>query len=393
MTSLKPARKKKGGRSSGNYRSTVPWIVVALAALVVALLFFFRQGPEGGDSPIEARLLELAAERGVAPSSVVIDDPIVKQGDVFVRTWRFEFGDRQERDGFVGDIEIEAAARHAKVVPPADLGAEEIALLMDFGSEAFDLELGLAEPKVAAVQPTPVPTRAPTATPRPQPAPGSRGKLAILLDDAGQNDDLVPDAIALPAQVGFAVLPFLPRSAETANAAYAAGHEVWLHLPMEPQNYPANNPGPGAVLVGMTTDELRTTVHSAINNVPHAVGVNNHMGSKATADLKTMTWIMQELSARGMAFIDSRTTTRTVAEKAARAQGVPTNRRRVFLDNTREPGAIRKQLDEAVYQCRINGEAIAIGHLDPVTVQVLAEELPTIAERGADLVNPSDLVR
>jgi len=384
---------KKGGQFPGNYRSTVPWIVVALAALVVALLFFFRSGPEGKDSPIEERLLELAAGRGVARSSVVIDDPIVKMDNVFVRTWRFEFGDRAAREGFVGDLEIEAAARHATVLRPSDLGADEVALRLDFGAEAFDLKLEISKPKVAVVPPTPVPTQRPTATPRPQPAPGARGRLAILLDDAGQKDDLVGDAIALPDQVGIAILPFLPKSAETATAMHAAGHEVWLHLPMEPQDYPADNPGPGAVLVSMTTDELRTTVHSAINNVPHAVGVNNHMGSRATADLKTMTWIMQELSARGMAFIDSRTTTRTVAENAARAQGVPTNRRHVFLDNERKSSAIRNQLDEAVYRCRIDGEAIAIGHLDPVTVRVLAEELPGISKRGADLVKPSDLVR
>lgn len=385
--------KKKGGRFSDSYRSTVPWIVVALAALVVALLFFFRPAPEGGESPIEARLLELAAARGVPPTSVVADDPIVKTGDVFIRTWRFEFGDREARDGFIGDLELEAAARHASIVPPPDLGADEITLLMDFGSEAFDLKLDVAEPKMTSAPPTPVPSPNPTATPRPQPAPGARGRLAILLDDAGQNDDLVSEAAALPPQIGIAVLPFLPRTAETANAMYAAGHEVWLHLPMEPQNYPADNPGPGAVLVSMSTDELRTTVHSALNNVPHVVGVNNHMGSKATADLKTMTWIMQELSVRGMSFIDSRTTTRTVAEKAARAQGVPTNRRHVFLDNVRTAEAISSQLAEAVYRCRIDGAAIAIGHLDPVTVQVLAEELPGLAERGADLVKPSDLVR
>lgn len=385
--------KKKSGRFPDSYRSTVPWIAVALAALVVALLFFFRPGPGDKDSPIEERLLQLAAKRGVAQSSVVVDDPITKMGDVFVRTWRFEFGDRAARDGFIGDLEIEAAARHAAVVPPPDLGAEEAVVFMDFGFEAFDLKLTVSEPKVAAVPPTPVPTKRPTATPRPQPAADARGRLAILLDDAGQKEDLVPAAAALPGQVGVAVLPFLPRSAETATAMYEAGHEVWLHLPMEPENYPANNPGPGAVLVGMTTDELRTTVHSALNNIPHAVGVNNHMGSRATASLKTMTWVMQELSARGMAFIDSRTTIKTVAEKAARAQGVPTNRRHVFLDNERKASAIRRQLEEAVYRCRIDGEAIAIGHLDPVTVQVLAEELPGLAARGADLVKPSDLVR
>ncbi len=391
MPSRRTGRKKSG--SFPVRREMVPWIVVALAAMVVVLVFILRPGPEVEDSPIEARLLELAAARGVAPGTVVVDDPITKIDDVFVRTWRLEFGDRSARDGYVGDLEIEGAARQARVVVPPDLAAEEISLLMDFGPEAFDLKMTVAEPKVAAVVPTPVPTRKPTATPRPQPKPDARGRLAILLDDAGQKEDLVPAASALPTQVGIAILPFLPRSAETANAVHAAGHEVWLHLPMEPEDYPANKPGPGAVLVEMTTDELRTTVHSALNNVPHAVGVNNHMGSKATANLKTMTWIMQELSARGMAFIDSRTTIKTVAEKAARAQGVPTNRRHVFLDNDRNAAAIRKQLDEAVYRCRIDGEAIAIGHLDPVTVQVLAEELPSLAARGADLVKPSDLVK
>ncbi len=306
MPSRATGRKKRG--SFPVRREMVPWIVVALAAIVVILVFILRQGAEIEDSPIEVRLLELAAARGVVPDSVVVDDPITKIDAVFVRTWRLEFGDRVARDGYVGDLEIEGAARHARVVVPPDLAAEEISLLMDFGPEAFDLILTVAEPKTAAVEPTPVPTRMPTATPRPQPRPDARGRLAILLDDAGQNEDLVPAASALPTQVGIAILPFLPRSAETANAVHAAGHEVWLHLPMEPEDYPANKPGPGAVLVGMTTDELRTTVHSALNNVPHAVGVNNHMGSKATADLKTMTWIMQELSARGMAFIDSRTT-------------------------------------------------------------------------------------
>jgi len=162
---------------------------------------------------------------------------------------------------------------------------------------------------------------------------------------------------------------------------------------MEPENYPANDPGPGAVLMAMDSDDLRATIHSAINNIPHAVGVNNHMGSKATADLKTMTWIMQEIKTRDMAFIDSRTTVHTVAEEAAQAQGVPTNRRHVFLDNERSAAAIRIQLDEAVYRSRMEGEIIAIGHLDKVTIEVLSQELPGLAKRGADLVNPSDLVR
>jgi polysaccharide deacetylase 2 family uncharacterized protein YibQ len=237
------------------------------------------------------------------------------------------------------------------------------------------------------------PTLVASPTPKPEPAPNVRGRIAILLDDGGQKLDLVSKAAALPKEVGFAILPFLPKSGETAVALHEAGHEIWLHLPMEPENYPANDPGPGAVLMAMNSDDLRAAVHSAINNIPHAIGVNNHMGSKATADLKTMTWIMQELKTRKMAFIDSRTTVRTVAEEAAQAQGVPTNRRHVFLDNKRSAAAIRVQLDESVYRSRMEGEIIAIGHLDKVTIEVLSHELPGLAKRGADLVNPSDLVR
>jgi polysaccharide deacetylase 2 family uncharacterized protein YibQ len=174
---------------------------------------------------------------------------------------------------------------------------------------------------------------------------------------------------------------------------HQGGHEVWLHLPMEPERYPESDPGPGAVFVGMTDSEIRSAVHAAVNSVPHAVGVNNHMGSRATADLRVMTWVMQELHARNLAFIDSRTTRDTVAEDAARTLGVPSNRRHVFLDNQRSAASIRKQLEEAVELCRLEGEAIAIGHLDPVTVEVLAEELPTLAKRRADLVRPTALVR
>jgi polysaccharide deacetylase 2 family uncharacterized protein YibQ len=228
---------------------------------------------------------------------------------------------------------------------------------------------------------------------RPRPEPDARGRLALLLDDGGQNLDQVAAAARLPVEVAFAMLPFLPKTAETANLLHDAGHEIWLHLPMEPANYPRAQPGPGALFMSMSEAELRAAVHAALNDVPHVVGVNNHMGSKVTADLRTMTWIMQEIKGRGLAFIDSRTTPDTVAEEAARALGVPTNRRHVFLDNERHPAAVRRQLAEAVSRSRLEGEIIAIGHMDEVTIAVLADELPGLSERGADLVRPSALVR
>jgi polysaccharide deacetylase 2 family uncharacterized protein YibQ len=384
------SRRKKSNWKVEQWRMTA--LIVVAVAILAAVIWMLVRGERGIEGPFDARVMELAEERGVSAEDISADDPIRKVGEVFVRTWRLAFPNRSALDGFLGDLQIEGAARGAEVAHPEELGAETVRVRVDFDLEAFDFHLSVKEPRPVAERPV-EPTPLPSPTPKPQPAPDARGKLAILLDDGGQKLDLVPAAAALPTEVGFAILPFLPKSAETANALYDAGHEIWLHLPMEPQNYPANDPGPGAILMSMTDAELRQAIRSAINDIPHAVGVNNHMGSKVTADLKTMTWIMQELTSRGLAFIDSRTTIDTVAEEAARAQGVPTNRRHVFLDNERSAAAIRVQLDEAVYRSRMEGEIIAIGHLDEVTIEVLSQELPGLAKRGVDLVNPTDLVR
>ena len=386
-----PTRRKKALGSSS------PWmilaVVVALVVLAAVLWYLSRGGDAGERVALESRLVDLAAERGVGAEGIAADDSIRKVDGIFVRTWRFEFPNRAARDGFLGDLELESAARKTELTVADDLSSEVVRLRLGLETEAFDLHLGLAQ-AIPAVPPTAAPPMPkPSPTPRPRPAPDARGRLAILLDDAGQKLDLVQAAAALPKEIGFAVLPFLPKSGESAEALHGAGHEIWLHLPMEPQTYPADNPGPGAIMMSMSTTELRSAVHAAIDNIPYTVGVNNHMGSKVTSDLRTMTWIMQELKARDLAFIDSRTTSRTVAEVAAAGLGVPANRRHVFLDNERDPAAIRRQLAEAVLRCRMEGEIIAIGHLDPVTIEVLAQELPGLSKRGADLVRPSQLVK
>lgn len=334
--------------------------------------------------------MTLAREWGDGGAELERDLEIRKVDDLFVRRWRMVVSDEDAARALADRVVEVASARDAAVERLSSASSEHLRLTL--GVETFDLEIAprRRSPTRIAARPTPAPTA--TATPRPKLAPDRRGRLAILLDDAGQNLALVPAAAALPPEVGVAVLPFLPSSVETAAALYRADHEVWLHLPMEPIGADAR-PGPGSIRVAMSREEIRTTVHSALNNVPHVVGVNNHMGSRATADLRTMTWVMQELSARGMAFIDSRTTKYTVAEDAARAQGVPAGRRHLFLDNRRTREAVRRQLEEAVYRARLDGELIAIGHLNRVTVEVLEDELPTLAGRKVDLVPPTSLVR
>jgi len=393
--SRRSSTKKKSRRATWAF--PVWWIVGAAVVVVVVLWLLLRglPGPpeEGGAGSLDATLRSLAEKHGAAGDDLAVDVEIRKIDAVFVRTWELRFADRASLEEFIAEATILGDRDGVTVAEPAATVGKRISLRIDHGVEAFDLELSVSHGMRAAEEPrTVAPPALPTPSPtrRPTPEPGARGRLAILLDDAGQRMDLVPRAARLPSQVAIAVLPFLPYSAETAHEMYESGHQVWLHLPMEAEG--DADPGPGALRVDMTDDELRDTVFMAVNNVPHVVGVNNHMGSKATANLRTMTWVMQELAAMNLAFIDSRTTVDTVAEEAARAQGVKTGRRHVFLDNERDPAAIRRQLDEAVERARVEGEIIAIGHLNDVTVGVLSNELPRLAARGADLVAPTELL-
>jgi polysaccharide deacetylase 2 family uncharacterized protein YibQ len=393
------SKRRKTRRSKSNWDWYLRALIV-LAGVVLGSFLWIRLKDTtlsgSGADDFAAHLGRLAAERGVGSADIVADDPIQKIDGIFVRTWQISLANRAAMEAFEEDVLIAAVQMDGRLTDgPAD-GEGGRRMRLDFHDEAFELRLSVDQPQRRARSEPTVPTppeRSPTATPKPMPAPGARGRLAVLLDDAGQSQDLLTAAVELPAAIGVSILPFLPESAEVAGAMHRSGHEVWLHLPMEPEGSPSNDPGPGAVLVSMSSDDVRIAVHTALNSVPHVVGVNNHMGSKATADLRLMTWVMQELKARGMAFIDSRTTRHTVAEDAARAQGVPVGRRGVFLDNERTAAAVRRQLDEAVYRCRLDGHAIAIGHLAPVTIQVLQRELPGLSQRGADLVAPSELVK
>jgi polysaccharide deacetylase 2 family uncharacterized protein YibQ len=395
-------------RSSGTKRRRQPakrqprqWLpalwIAGAALIVVAALWWLgrsdirpRSTVAGG---VEAELEALAGRHGCIGDRLEIDRTIRKIDGVFVRSWRLVFPGTAAREEFIAEAVILGDRADLEVSSVVNRGGTDLALRVDHGIESFDLELVLDRPPrrlvrpTAAATPTEVP---PTPTPRPAPPPGARGRLAILLDDAGQNRDLLAAVIGLPDEIGVAVLPFLPYSTETAVALGQAGHEIWLHLPMEAVG--SEDPGPGALTVAMSGDELRDAVHLAINNVPNLVGVNNHMGSRATADLRMMTRVMQELAAMDLAFLDSRTTVNTVAEEAARAQGVATGRRHVFLDNERSAVTVRRQLDEAVYRALMDGEIVAIGHLNQVTVGVLNDEIPRLSERGITLVRPSELM-
>jgi polysaccharide deacetylase 2 family uncharacterized protein YibQ len=226
-------------------------------------------------------------------------------------------------------------------------------------------------------------------------APGERApspRLAIIIDDLGHDRAAAEALFALPFPLALSVLPNLAHSGDIAEEAYRRGYQVMLHLPME-SNGDAKHEA-AELRVGMTPAEGTRLVAEMLETVPHAAGVNNHQGSLATADAQLMAATMRTLRERQLFFIDSRTSTATLAYDAAVQAGVPSAFRNVpFLDDTPTPEAVRRQLALAVRRARRQGFAIAIGHPHSATLQALEELLPQLEAQDIRLVFPSELVR
>ncbi|MBZ5563908.1 MAG: divergent polysaccharide deacetylase family protein [Acidobacteriia bacterium] len=215
----------------------------------------------------------------------------------------------------------------------------------------------------------------------------------IVIDDMGQDLAAEHRLLALPYPVTFSVLPHLRYSTEIAVEAAHTGREVMLHLPMEadPGSHPA--PGDGEIRVGMGAEAVRQIIEGDLRSVPHVAGVNNHMGSRATASAPLMGEVMRALAERNLYFVDSRTTTESVALDAARRQGLPTFYRSVFLDDTETVSYTLGQLKEFRRLVVEHGAALAIGHPHPTTLEALARFLPQLERDDIQLVPASQLVR
>ncbi|MCL6451620.1 MAG: divergent polysaccharide deacetylase family protein [Acetobacteraceae bacterium] len=225
----------------------------------------------------------------------------------------------------------------------------------------------------------------------PEPA-GAVPRLALVVDDLGWGVPGTEEMLSLDPAVTLAFLPGSPHGVELAERAAALGHEVLVHIPME-SSRPEADPGPGALRVGMSAAEVADLVDRALGRFPQAVGVNNHMGSKAMGDAALMDALMAAMERRGLFFLDSASGPGSAAGPAAAAHGVPLARNDLFLDNVRQPEAIRARLDEAAGLAARRGWAVAICHPSPAAAQVLAAELPRLAAAGVKLVPVSALVQ
>lgn len=216
--------------------------------------------------------------------------------------------------------------------------------------------------------------------------------LAIIIDDAGMDLDIAKKFLDLPVPVILAVIPHLKYSSEIAAVARGRGRPFLLHMPMEPISYPENDPGEGALFAGMAEYEVINNLNRALNSALGASGVNNHMGSKATADPLLMKRVMDALKSRGLYFIDSRTTPKSVAAEEARAAGVAYGTRDVFIDNEDDEGKIIANLNKGVELAVERGHAVVIGHARKGTLAAMERWARSDAISRVRVASPEDIL-
>lgn len=223
------------------------------------------------------------------------------------------------------------------------------------------------------------------------PAFDGRPLIAVVIDDLGLDRRRSARAVALPGPLTLAWLPYAGEVTRQAAAGRAAGHETLLHAPMQPQG--SENPGPNALTLDLLPEEVRRRVAGYLALLPEAVGLNNHMGSRFTRDLGAMAPVIAELKARGLLFLDSRTSGSSVAGYVARESRVPFAMRDVFLDNELNADYVRARLAELEVAARRRRVAVGIGHPHDATLDALDIWLRDLPARGFVLAPISAIVR
>jgi len=225
------------------------------------------------------------------------------------------------------------------------------------------------------------------------PPPHQRPQLAIIMDDLGRSLSVARQLAELDLHVTFSILPGEPRAGAVASLARRLGQETMLHLPMEPHDYPQTNPGSDALLLGQSPEEIRQRLNAMLGKVPLVTGANNHMGSRFTEYAEGMEVVLQLMREKGLFFVDSRTSSRSVAARVAARTGVPVASRDMFLDNVADVEAIRAEIRKLVRLSQRQGAAIGICHPYPETLAALSQEQGLLKDGTVELVFASALVR
>jgi polysaccharide deacetylase 2 family uncharacterized protein YibQ len=220
----------------------------------------------------------------------------------------------------------------------------------------------------------------------------TRGNLALIIDDFGAIQNHVADAfIRLPIALTVAVIPGHRTSQQVARQAKASGHQVFVHLPMQPKEGELGEKN--GILVDLPEKEIRRRVRWALAEIPEAVGVNNHMGSLATENERVMRAVLEEIKVAGKFFVDSRTSSQSVAADVAGKLDLPCQKSDAFLDYEDTESSVKERLALLANRALKEGSAIGIGHIKASTLQALEEMIPQFEKEGVRFVHVSRLLQ
>nr|WP_232697408.1 divergent polysaccharide deacetylase family protein [Brevibacillus daliensis] len=219
-------------------------------------------------------------------------------------------------------------------------------------------------------------------------------KVSLIIDDFGNNMSGTEEILNLPIPLTVAVMPFLPSTKKDAEMAYQKKHDVIVHMPMEPMRGKKSWLGPGAITSDLSDDEVRKRIHAAIDDVPHAIGMNNHMGSKITQNKRIMRIILEVCKERGLIYIDSKTSYRSIVGELAYEMKVPYMENQVFLDDIDTSSHISKQLKLVSEKAKQEGKCVAIGHVGKggkIVAKEISSFIPEMEKYG-EFVPASQMV-
>ena len=298
-------------------------------------------------------------------------------------------GESSEKTAAAPSHEGKAAASSASVASTSSAPSASISSASSKVAPSVKKDAG--NTKAPAKQSTAPAKAAPAAAPKPNTPTAVKGKLAVVIDDAGRDleSQHVYESLGIPLTL--AVMPNQVHTRDAALSWHAHGLPVILHQPMESVS------GIGmeskAILTSMGDEEIRSLLKSSLSQVPEAVGINNHQGSKATTDRHTMDVVMNELHHRRLFFFDSRTNSTTAADAAAASYGVPYVRNDLFVDNEADVAAISSMIREAAKRAQKYGTYVIIGHCRPKTAEAFRQMVPQLEKEGIQFVYVSSLAK
>ena len=335
---------------------------------------------------------------GLIAASFIISIVVIRVGPVLAG--RSQSQSPPDLDTDIADsdtaIAVEAAIPAEKPIPP--VAAKPAARPVEKPKPTAEKAPAVKPESSRPVQAQPVQTPAGKtpavqvqAKPAPQlpPKPAHKGTVVIVIDDAGNNLQELEPFLSFPGPLTIAVLPGLPHSAEAARRIRAAGKEVFLHQPMEAAGGKA--PGPGAIYADMDSDKIRAVLRQNIAEIGPVAGLNNHQGSKITADRHAMDTVLAFCREQKICFLDSRTTPETTAPAAARDLEIKIGERNIFIDNEPDRNSMNAAIQNGLTLAAARGSAVMIGHASsPELAPLLADIHRGLIDQGYTFSTAAD---